>query len=319
MAILEQNYKGEHDIRSVTTSRHTFTSFLEKPGNNFQLFIPPGTIYLSVLIHVGRDDEIGVAARLGLPPEGSYNMKANYWTLPWKSPNDPYSLADFRTREVQRKNRGGTIKVVEKQLQSPEPSPGEYLYFKVLSYDGSIIPSLTYTVSVDTKKYNAWFKTDPFNAQGQPSGKTGKKGESIEAAWSEEGRPDEVKHAEKPKKEEDCKPENIFKCMKYGPSYRPTWNKEKKICECVGKGHKVLKLPLEPEKGFDFAHPPEIEVPDDVTRIEIEAEGAVNYGIYFSSGLDEIDGTALALLKEKGYFFVLGENNKANGFRIKKS
>ncbi len=233
MAILEKSYKAGHDIRTVTNTSHTFSSPLDNPGNDFQLFIPPGTTYVSLLLYAARDAEIGAAARLGLAPTGKYNLKANYYALPWIAPDPPSPLPAFRGQDVQRRNRGGTIIIFELPLNPPQPEPGEWLFIKILSYDGSKIPKLTYTVKVDTEKYNAWYNTDPFDGQGQPAGEPGIEGGETDPIWNETGQAD-TRDVQEKEVEGECKPADSFACMKYGPNYRPVWNDEKRICECVG-------------------------------------------------------------------------------------
>ncbi len=67
------NYEISHDIRDETASTHTFSFVKNNPGNTFKLFIPPGTIYISVMLYATRDALVGAAARLNTNPTCDYN------------------------------------------------------------------------------------------------------------------------------------------------------------------------------------------------------------------------------------------------------
>ncbi len=240
MEMVETNYKSGHDITQETKTSHTFSFALNRPSNDFQLFIPPGTERISVRISVGRDAKIGAVARLGLPPTGAYSTNADYWALPWVS-NDVTTLDNFRGKDLQRQNTGGTIRVAITTVNPRQPKPGEWLFVKILSYDGSPANSLNFTVTVNTAEYNAWYNTNPFNAQGQPSGKPGIEGGVTDPIWNQIGQTSTPSGPGKTVTKGECASTDVLKCMKYGPSYRPVWNDEKGVCECVHKDNGDVK------------------------------------------------------------------------------
>ncbi len=179
------NYETSHAI-DKTSGSHTFSVTKNNPGDRFRVFVPPGATYISLMVYAERNALIGVAARSDLEPRCNYNTNQcedQFSALPWKSPGDPgLSWSGYRGHDLQFKNRGGTIKVVEKTLPR-EKAPGEWLFVRVLRYDSSRVPKLTYTVSVDVPTYQAWYKPEVFT-NGQPPLNTGIGGGNCNPAWS---------------------------------------------------------------------------------------------------------------------------------------
>ncbi len=181
------NYETEHDIRTETDPTHTFSVVKSKPGASFKVFIPPGTTYINLMLYAERDALIGAAARLGAEPNCGYNLSlsdAQFAALPWISSNAALALSDFRVKDVQMKNRGGTIRILQ-MVVDQITGAGEWLNIQALTYDKYTLGKFNYTVTVDTAAYNAWYNTDPFNAQGQPAGTSGSSGGSCAVDWSE--------------------------------------------------------------------------------------------------------------------------------------
>ncbi len=184
------DYETEFDIRTSVKTTESFSFTANFPGSNFRLFIPPGATYINLQIYVNRDSLIGVAARIDQKPQCTYNTNQSedqFGALPWKSPSDSsISIADYRVNDIQYKNRGGTIKAMEEVLSTEIPSPGEWLLIRDLSFDGSRIMKLTYTVYVNVATYNAWYTTTTFTDTGDPALTYGSAGGTCAAAWNQD-------------------------------------------------------------------------------------------------------------------------------------
>ncbi len=180
------NYKTEHDISTETNANHTFSYVKNQPGTTFKLFIPPGATYIQLMLYATRDALIGAAGRLNSDPNCNYNLDlsdAQFAALPWISSNAALSLGDFRAKDVQMKNRGGTIRLLQ-MVVDQTTGAGEWLNIHVLRYDNNAIVKFNYTVTVNTAAYNTWYSDESFNAQGQPAGTSGSSGGYCADDWS---------------------------------------------------------------------------------------------------------------------------------------
>ncbi len=181
------NYKKTYAVRDKSRKSTIFSNPVSKPGTAFRVFIPPGTTDVSLLGKAGRDSKIGIAARLDLDPLCKYNTGVDYGSLKFVPINSARNLSDFSGKDVQRRNRGGTLKIIEGPVGSTIEAPGHWMCMKTLSYDGSDLAQMNITITVDTKKFLAWRQTSPFDAQGQPSFKKGPGGGACDQQWESGG------------------------------------------------------------------------------------------------------------------------------------
>ncbi len=147
-------------------------------------------------------------------------------------------MASYRGKDVQMKNRGGTIKIMEMVI--PEESrPGEWLNIRALRYDAAAIVKLNFTVSVNVSAYNAWYKTDPFNAGGSPPSSQGSSGGYCSADWSEGCSGSQCNGADSNADEEECNQTGRLACVFKGGS----WNASNCTCSTTASGTVAITSP----------------------------------------------------------------------------
>ncbi len=156
---LPSNYQNEYNpaLWDVTGSEQLYLTYDRPSTGDYRVFVPPGTTLVGLSIYLTQWGKVGAAARLGRPLVCSYNTgidDALYDNLPWHTGGG--SLAALRNADYQVKNMGGIIEIINQSLSTPK-STGEWLYFRILNYDGSAISKIKYTVNVKVDVYKSWY------------------------------------------------------------------------------------------------------------------------------------------------------------------
>ncbi len=116
---IHKNFKGDYTPEKVRKSGKISALHKGVP-KQFKAFIPPGATKATMIIYGPQRKIVGVAARVGNPPQCRYphmsEKKAEY--LPWKKPNsgtfDFMKSNDFQTNMVD-----GQIEIFHGDLAPP--------------------------------------------------------------------------------------------------------------------------------------------------------------------------------------------------------
>jgi hypothetical protein len=177
------DYAAEHDIRDTSKTTYTFSEKKKNPGRDFRVFVPPGATTLSMTIFLSQTAEYGVAVRGNTSPKCTYNLTVDDMdNLPWDRPGTA-SLSGIRSNDSQFKNIDGGILIFNGGTSAP--SSGQWVYVKGLSYDGSSVAEMLFTVKVNVATFNSWYNQRFPNGTGNPPSLSGSSGGTCEDAWSE--------------------------------------------------------------------------------------------------------------------------------------
>jgi len=139
----------------------------------FRIYIPPSICdYFTFALFCPQKSKIGVAVRLGSPPETKYDNGSvsddEYINgITWDG--ETKSLSNLRQRTYLMRNGSGTISIASDY--SPT-SVGEWLYVKVL-FDGTSITNvvnggISFVHQINQNTFITWFNSVAWNSAGDP-------------------------------------------------------------------------------------------------------------------------------------------------------
>jgi len=138
----------------------TFSDNVKQDIRNFRIYVPIGTIGMSVTFYVPNQLNIAAAAQFGQPP--LTGLSSDYYSIGGKAP----SLKDFSTSAHMVRNWDGLIYLLEDSGISSDNSflsnlsdKDRFLYVKVVDFSGGYVQAIKYITTVDYKQYLAWYKT----------------------------------------------------------------------------------------------------------------------------------------------------------------
>jgi len=138
----------------------------------FRIYIPPSIHnFFTFALFCPQKSKIGVAVRLGSPPEtkydtGSISDDEYINNVSWDGQTN---LPNLRQRTYLMRNGSGTISIAADY--SPT-SVGEWLYVKVL-FDGTSITNvvnggISFVHQIDQSSFTTWFNSVAWNSAGDP-------------------------------------------------------------------------------------------------------------------------------------------------------
>jgi len=138
----------------------------------FRLYIPPGTINVTVSMHMSISCMDGVVVRYRSTPDCSGWPYGRNDAVPWDSQN--IGLDVMEDRDVYKVNSGGTILVVPPTYRSKDDEGG-WLYVRRLGLDDREIDTVTIKVTVNTEAFLTWYNSmgeqqHDWDANGDPWG-----------------------------------------------------------------------------------------------------------------------------------------------------
>lgn len=158
---LPGNYQSEYNPAywDPTGTQQLYLTYDRPSSGDYRVFVPPGTTLVSLSIYLTQWGLVGAAARLGREPVCTYNTgidDALFSNLPWHTAGG--TLAGLRNADYPVRNVGGIIEIINQSLSTAK-STGEWLYFRILNYDGSAISKIKYTVNVQVDVYKSWYES----------------------------------------------------------------------------------------------------------------------------------------------------------------
>jgi|GEM_PF-6970327 len=159
----DQEYSRDYRVAVNTYAQDGFPVDVSSFPDEFKLFIPPGTVDISVTFIAQNNQKYCIVARYKHPPVCEYCSHAwqgTYTGIPLDRADGGISLETFERRDIYLRNIDGYVTLINQRFEQPlSREEAGWMYLKKLPIDGDRILYLSVIIQVDKQIYLDWYNS----------------------------------------------------------------------------------------------------------------------------------------------------------------